>query len=401
MPSKTLLRPAEALAAARRTPGARDAVVGRPAVEAVLAWRDRIVHHYDDSSYLPWLEERGIELLRGVGRIARRGVVDVDGQTYEAEHVVVATGSAPVIPPIEGLRELEGLWTNREVTGLKAIPESVLVLGGGPVGVEMAQFLVRMGASVILVEGGPRLLAREAPALGEAAARILREDDVGLRLGVHAVRAWRDNRGFGLALDDGSQLRGEKLVVATGRRPRVDGLGLEAYGLGDVSKGVPVDERLRAADGLWAIGDVSGIMPFTHVGKYHGRLVARSILGEDVRADHSAVPRVVFLDPQVAAVGASEGRFSGRNEIASVPRAYTYEDDPRKEPGFLTLVSDGEVLTGAYAVGAEAGEWLQQATLAIRARVPLGVLRDTIQPFPTFSEIYTGAIEQLVKAARG
>ena len=198
-----------------------------------------------------------------------------------------------------------------------------------------------------------------------------------------------------LEFDDGRELRGDRLLVATGRRPRLEGIGLETVGVEPGERGVPVDSRLRVADGLWAIGDVNGLWPLTHVGKYQGEVVAANILGEPREANYEAVPRVVYTDPQAAAVGASEARFSATVPIAEVAKTATYTRAYAEHNGFLTLLSDGERLTGAYALGPEAGEWLQQATLAIRAQVPLDILTDTIQPFPTFSEIYVAALKSL------
>ena len=390
IPSKTLLRPGEAAHAANDA--AAPATVD---VEAALAWRDYIVSNYSDAGQQRWLAEHGIALLRGHGRLAGTGVVEVDGVRHTAEHVVVATGSDPIIPPVPGLRRLEGIWTNREVTGLKAVPHRLLVLGAGPVGVEMAQAVRRLGGEVVLVEGAEHVIPREPWPLGEALADALRRDGVELGLSVHATAARREGEHYALELDDGRTLSGDRLLVATGRRPRVDGLGLETVGIEASGRGIPVDARLRAGERLWAIGDVNGVWQLTHVGKYQGRVVAANILGEPREANYEAVPRVVFTDPQAASVGASEATFSATARIAEVPKSATYTRAYGKSNGFMTLLSDGERLTGAYALGPEAGEWLQQATLAIRARVPLEVLRDTIQPFPTFSEIYLAALTAL------
>jgi pyruvate/2-oxoglutarate dehydrogenase complex dihydrolipoamide dehydrogenase (E3) component len=395
IPSKTLLRPGEALSAARQAPGAREAIDGSLDVGQALAWRDFMVADWDDSGQASWLDDKGIELLRGQGRIVGSGRVSIDDRDYEAERIVIATGSDPSFPPIEGLDRLEGLWTNREATAVKQIPASLTILGGGPVGVEIGQALRRMGAEVMIVEIAPHLLSREAPAVGEALAEALEEEGIALRLASAAIHATRDGDDYVLGFDEGPDVRGEKLLVVTGRQPRLDGLGLEAVGIDPVDGAVPVDERLRAADGVWAIGDATGIMPFTHVGKYQARIAARDILGDEARADYRAVPRVVFTDPQVAAVGEQEGTATGTAQLSGVARTATYTREYAKCPGFLTLVSDGTKLTGAYAVGAEAGEWLQQATLAVRAEVPLDILRDTIQPFPTFSEAFVNALADL------
>jgi len=392
MPSKTLLRPGEAVAQASHAPGAREAVAGRIDLGEALAWRNAVVSDWDDSGQVEWLDEKKIDLLRGDARITGRGVVEIDGAMHETERIVLASGSDPVIPPIDGLDELDGVWTNREATGMKEVPESIVILGGGPVGVEMAQALRRFGAAVTIVEASDRVLSREAPAVGEAVGDALADEGVELRLGAKAESASASDGAYALSLG-GEEVSAEKLLVATGRKPRLD-LGLDSIGIEPGEKGVEVDHRLRAAENVWAIGDVTGIMPFTHVGKYQGRIAAKDMLGREARADYRAVPRVVFTDPQAAAVGEPDGAATGTVELTSLARTSTYarNGDAR---GFLSLVSDGEVLTGAYAVGPEAGDWLQQATLAIRAEVPIEVLRDTIQPFPTFSEAFVSALSEL------
>jgi pyruvate/2-oxoglutarate dehydrogenase complex dihydrolipoamide dehydrogenase (E3) component len=254
--------------------------------------------------------------------------------------------------------------------------------------------------AVIVVEGAAHLLPREPAPLGEALGDVLRREGIDLHLGVHATAARRANDDYVLELEDGRALRGDRLLVATGRRPRVDGISLETVGVSANEHGIPVDAHLRVRDRLWAIGDVTGIWQLTHVGKYQGEIAASNILGEPREANYEAVPRVVFTDPQAAAVGATEARFNATVMLKDVPKTATYTLAYAESNGFLTLLSDGERLTGAYALGPEAGEWLQQATLAIRARVPLAVLRDTIQPFPTFSEIFVAALHALHATVR-
>jgi pyruvate/2-oxoglutarate dehydrogenase complex dihydrolipoamide dehydrogenase (E3) component len=390
IPSKTLLRPGEAVQGAREA-----AASAQVDVQAALAWRDYQVSDYSDAGPARWLAGKGIALLRGTGRLAGTGVVEVDGVPHTAGHIVMANGADPVIPPVPGLRELAGVWTNREVTGMKAVPRRLLILGGGPVGAEMAQAVRRLGAEVALVEGARHVLAREPVPLGEALGEDLRRDGIELLLGVHATAARRDGGDYVLTLDNGRELRGERLLIATGRRPRTSGIGLETVGITADPKGIPVDAHLRAGERLWAIGDVTGVRLLTHVGKYQGEVVASNILGEPREAHYEAIPDVVYTDPQAAAVGASEAPFSATTPVSAVAKTATYTRAYAQSNGFLTLLSDGERLTGAYALGPEAGEWLQQATLAIRARVPLDVLRDTIQPFPTFSEIYVAALKAL------
>ena len=393
IPSKTLLRPGEAVAGARNAAASADVDV-----EAALAWRDFMVSDWTDASAERWLTDRGIVLLRGTGRLAGTGVVDVDGVRHTAEHVVLANGADPVLPPIPGLRELEGVWGTREATSMRSVPRRLIVLGAGPAGIELAQVIRRLGGDVVVVEAAGHLLAREPAPLGEALGEAVRRDGIDLALGVHAIAARRDGDDFVLELDDGRKLRGDRLLVATGRRPRVEGIGLETVGVQADGRGIPVDARLSAGERLWAIGDVNGIWPLTHVGEYEGEIVASNILGESREAHYEAVPRVTYTDPQAAAVGAAEARFSGTAALSEVPKTATYTHAYAESNGFLTLLSDGEVLTGAYALGPEAGEWLQQATLAIRARVPIEVLRDTIQPFPSFSEIHAAAVKALHRA---
>jgi len=254
--------------------------------------------------------------------------------------------------------------------------------------------LLRPGEAI--AEAGDRVLFKEAAPAGQLLGEALEAEGIELKLGATASAAEHRGDGYALRFEDGSELHGEKLLVATGRRARVDGLGLENAGIEPDEKGnVEVDERLRAGDGVWAIGDVAGILLFTHVGKYQARIAAADILGREARADYRAVPRVVFTDPQVAAVGEPEGERDGSVSLESVDRTSTYTREYDERPGFLTLFADGDRLTGAVAVGPEAGEWLQQATLAIRAEVPIATLRDVIQPFPTFSEGFVSALADL------
>jgi pyruvate/2-oxoglutarate dehydrogenase complex dihydrolipoamide dehydrogenase (E3) component len=390
IPSKSLLRPGEAVQGAREAAATADVDV-----EAALAWRDFMVSDYSDAGQEHWLAGQGIDLLRGTGRLAGPGVVEVDGVRHTADHVVLANGADPVVPPVPGLKELDGVWTSREATSMKAVPRRLLIMGGGPVGVEMAQAVRRFGGEVVIIDKAERVLAREPGPLGEALGQVLRGDGIELALSAGVTAARRDDEDFVVELDDGRELRGDRLLVATGRRPRVAGLGLETVGVEPDAHGVPVDAHLRVAEGLWAIGDVTGLWPLTHVGKYQGEVVAANILGGSRQANYEAVPRVTYTDPQAAAVGAADDRFSGTAMLSDVAKTATYTHAYAESHGYLTLVSDGERLTGAHGLGPEAGEWMQQATLAIRAHVSLDVLGDTIQPFPTFSEIYVAALKSL------
>jgi pyruvate/2-oxoglutarate dehydrogenase complex dihydrolipoamide dehydrogenase (E3) component len=390
IPSKTLLRPGEVVHAAREAAAGAEVDVA-----AALAYRDFMVSDHTDAGQERWLADNGIDLLRGVGRLAGPGAVEVGGVRHTAEHVVLANGADPFVPPVPGLRELEGVWGSREATAMEAVPRQLLILGAGPVGVEMAQAVRRLGGGATVVDRAAHVLGREPAPLGEALGEELRREGIELILSASVAAARREGEDYVVELEDGRELRGDRLLAATGRRPRVQGIGLETVGIEPDAKGVPVDAHLRAGENLWAIGDVTGLWPLTHVGKYQGEVVAANILGEPREASYEAVPRVVYTDPQAAAVGAGEGDFSATVPLSEVAKTATYTHAYADEKGFLTLLSDGERLTGAYALGPEAGEWLQQATLAIRARLPLEVLTDTIQPFPTFSEVYVAGLKKL------
>jgi dihydrolipoamide dehydrogenase len=386
MPTKTMLRAPELAAEAGRTYGA----LATPAldVQRVYAWRDRVAER-DDSSQVEWLASKHADLIRGDATVVRPGVLEIEGEELEYDRLVLATGSKPAIPSLEGLADA-GYWTNEDATETLEVPPRLLVLGGGPVGCELAQFFQRVGSQVILVQSDTRLLSRvdaDAAALVEEA---LREDGVDVRLGVQAVRV---RNGKALVLADDSEIPFDRILIATGRRANVD--GVEPLGLTISRRGVEVDEHMRAAENVWAIGDVTGIAPFTHVGKYHARVAAYDLAGRDARADHRAVPATIFTDPQVAVVGDTSGSLQSTWPLTATPRLSTYERPKRN--GFVKVVADPDrrVLTGAVAVGPEAGEWLQQLTLAVRAETPVDVLLDVIQPYPTFSEAVFLALREL------
>jgi pyruvate/2-oxoglutarate dehydrogenase complex dihydrolipoamide dehydrogenase (E3) component len=394
MPSKTLLRAPEVVAEARRAPGAAEAVTGEVDRGRVFWWRDQVVDSYDDSGMEAWLRERKVELVRARGRVAEPGVVEAGGERIEFGQFVVATGSSAAIPPIDGLDGVS-YWTSRDATSARELPESLIVLGAGPVGCELAQFYARMGARVTILDRSERLLPRDDPEAGELLAEEFRAEGIELRFGSGAQRVEGAEGRIRVHTPDGETVEGEKLLVATGRRANTDELGLEQLGVEITRRGVEVDERLRAAENVWAIGDVTGIAMLTHVGKYQARVAAADIAGRDARADYRAIPATTFTDPQVASVGRVDGDGLVTSKYGLPSRASTFER-PRSK-GFLKLVADPDkrVVVGATAVGPEAGEWLQQLTLAIRAEVPVEVLRDTIQPFPTFSEAVAFAARDL------
>ncbi len=392
MPTKTMLRATELSASLDRSPGLQPE---RPEADGVWWWRDQITDDWDDSGQLHYLEEWNCRLVRGEARVARLGVVEVDGQELPYDRLVLATGSRPAIPPIEGLDSVE-YWTNREATRTHRVPQSLVVMGGGPVGAELTQFFSRMGSQVTIVERGEHLLGRVHPDAGELLAELFREEGIDVRIGIGIEKV---EPGIRLQLSDGSTLEAERLLIATGRRPNVERLGLEELGVKTSARGIEVDERLRAAgaDDVWAIGDVTGVAQFTHVGKYQARVAAADMANRRAKADYTAIPAGIFTDPEVATVGRTEGDglVSARVPLSSLPRLSTYER-PKRE-GFVRVFADPRrrVLVGAVSVGPQAAEWLGQFTLAIRAEIPVETLLDTIQPYPTFSEGVFYALQEL------
>lgn len=403
MPSKALLRPGELLHEVARVPGAAQAVNGRLDVGAVLARRDEVVNNLDDSSQVPWLTERSVEVLRGDAKLDGERRVRVGDEVLVAnEAVVIATGSGALVPPIPGLADV-GAWTNREVTTAHEVPKRLIVLGGGVVGVEMAQAWVSLGSSVTVIEALPRLLSREEPFAGEQVGASLREQGVELHVGLRANAVARDGETVTVTLENGEQVAGDRLLVAIGRTPRTTGLGLETVGLRDGGY-VEVDDHMRVPGRPWlfAIGDANGRALLTHAGKYQGRIAADVILGEDAVAlgDGAATPRVIFTDPQVAAAGLTLEAAQQAGvavDAIDLPTGGTAGGSfvGRGAPGTTRFVidTDRRVLIGATFVGAEVQDFLQAATIAIVGQVPLHTLAHAVAPFPTRSEIWLKLIE--------
>ncbi|MGH2999682.1 MAG: dihydrolipoyl dehydrogenase family protein, partial [Gaiellaceae bacterium] len=382
IPTKTMLRSVELATALEHAPSFSPE---RPDEAGVWEWRDWATDNWDDAAQLKFLEENRCDFVRGYGRVVRPGLVDVeDGPELEYDRLVIATGSGPAIPPVEGLDSVD-YWTNEDAARTHSIPKRLAIMGGGPVGSEFAQFFARMGSQVTIVEHGPRLLGRVHEEAGALIADVFRAEGIDLRLGVDAVRV---EPGVRITLSDGSTVDADTLLVATGRRLHVQGLGLEDLGLTFGPRGIAVDARMRAGESVWAIGDVTGVALFTHMGKYQARIAAADMVGRGVDADYRAIPAGIFTDPEVATVGRTDGDglVSARWEMTKTSRMATYEKP--KRDGFLRLFADPKerVLVGAVAVGPQAAEWLGQLTLAVRAAVPVDVLLDTIQPFPSFSE---------------
>jgi pyruvate/2-oxoglutarate dehydrogenase complex dihydrolipoamide dehydrogenase (E3) component len=401
LPTKTLLRPGEALAGAMHAPGAAEAVTGVLDREEVWGWRDFVTDGRSDEYHVGWLAEQRAELVRGEARVVRQGLVSAGERELEYDELVIATGSSPATPPIDGLDDVP-YWTSRHAVWADAVPDSLVVLGGGPVGAELAQFFSRMGASVTIVETNERLLSKIDPEAGELLQRRFVDEGIEVRSGRRVSSVSGGDSGVRVELGSGEAVETERLLVATGRVPNVEGLGLETLGIEVTRRGVTVDDRLRAGRGVWAIGDVSGVGQLTHLGKYQARVAASNIAGIDRVADYRAIPAAVFTDPQVASVGTTEGDgLVTASFTIDGGRLSTYER-PRR-PGLVKLAADPDrrVLVGAVAVGPEAGEWLGQLTLAVRAETPVDVLLDTIQPYPTFSEAIFAALLELETALEG
>lgn len=406
MPSKTLLRPGAVLSEALGVPGVAEKLGGDIDVAAALAWRDRMVSNWDDAGYATWLTDRGIEIVRGSARLVGEGGVDVEDRRLVAENIVLATGSKPAIPPIEGLAEAR-FWTNREATGVQEIPERLLILGGGAVGVELAQAYARFGASVALIEGADRVLPGEDPRVSASITAALEKSGVELHTGVTARRVHGGEHEQRVELSDGAELRGSELLVATGRLPNSDGLGLESLPVKLARGAVEVDARLRAAPGIYAIGDVNAVNMTTHVGKYQARVAAAEILGHGYDADYSSVPRVTYTSPNVFGVGhtpagAAESGIdvvTGSGSVADTAASSIIRIDWRDAVDeFVTLLADRKPskIVGAFAVGPNAADWMGQATLAVKTGVTARELAGTIQPFPALSEVFTLAARDLV-----
>ena len=413
IPSKTLLRPGDVVAAARRVPGAAEAVTGRIDAAAAFAQRDYMTSSWDDSGQEPWLEENHVDLVRGAGRLAGTRTVEVDTgdgtrRLTARRAVVLATGTVPLIPPIPGLADAAP-WDNRDATAAKEVPRRLLVLGGGAIGVEMAQAFRRLGSvEVTIVEGAPRLLGREEPFAGEEVRAAFEAEGIRVHTGVAmngVRRARRDGPVTGV-LADGTEVEADEILVAVGRRPNTADLGLQTVGL-EAGRPVEVDDRLRATgvDGSWlyAVGDVNGLVALTHMGKYQARIAGDVIAGVDIRdiASKDVVPRVTFTDPQVCAVGLTEAQARERYDAVrtvtygtgDVAGAYTQGKDI-KGTSFLVVDTDRDVIIGATFTGPLIADLLHSATIAIAGQVSLRQLWHAVPSFPTVSEVWLRLLEE-------
>ena len=407
MPSKALLRPADVLAEARRIPGVAEAVTGDLDSQAILDRRDEVIHDLDDSAQLPWLEERDIALFRGAARLdGERRVLVGDDVLSARRAVIVATGSGAAMPPIDGLDSVEA-WNNRQGTTAKQVPESMIVLGGGPVGSELSQAWASLGTRVTLVEGNEHLLARDEPFAGEEVADSLRDNyGVDVRTGVKAEKVSPAGPGVAVALDDGSEVEAAQILVAVGRVPNTGDLGLDSAGVEPDEHGfLATDDRLRVGGSEWlyAIGDVNGRALFTHIGKYQAWVAAENLLGNEVEAVAEAIgsPRVTFTDPQVAAVGKTlaQAEEAGLDAIAvEAPTdgsaGASFQGKDTGGTARIGVDQAREIIVGATFTGFETADFLQAATIAIVAEVPLTRLRHAIAPYPTRSEVWLKLLEK-------
>jgi pyruvate/2-oxoglutarate dehydrogenase complex dihydrolipoamide dehydrogenase (E3) component len=401
MPSKALLRPYEALAEVKRIPGAAEAVTGELDVAATLARRDEIVHGLSDDAQLPWLEDRGIELIRGHGRLSGERRVRVNGEEIEARRaVLLATGSLPAMPPIPGLDALDGAWTNRDATVTHEIPERMVVLGGGVVGVELSQAFQTLGSKVTLIEGARRLIPNEEEFACIQLTESLREYGVEIRTAQKAERVEQADGTVTVFTSDGGSAVADTVLVALGRRPATQDLGLETVGL-EAGETIRVDAHCRVPghDWLYAIGDINARALFTHMGKYQARISADHVLGHDRAIAHGAdgplSPRVIFTEPQVAAVGHTSETAEQAGievEIYETPTSGNAGGSyyGRNAPGTTRWIVDRErrIVVGCTITGAEIADFLHAATIAIVGEVPLSRLRHAVPSFPTRSEIW-------------
>ena len=415
MPSKAMLHSAEIRQQIAGAPA--HGAVSRPlsldegklAYRAAAARRHEIADRLDDAERARELHALGVVVHRGRGRVMRAGALEIGGRVIGWNELVVAVGTAATIPPIEGLTRAAA-WTSEDVYTSSELPDSALVLGGGPVGCEIAQVLARFGARVTLVQRAPRLIPAEEPAVSEILTDVLRQEGVDIRLSAKAVRAEARPDATRLVLDDGTALTAQKLIVAVGQSPRLDGLGLDSLGIEPGRDGfLQVDERcrVRGQEHVWAAGDITGIAPFTHTASYHGRVIAANLLGRETRADHRAIPRGVYTEPAVACVGLSSGKAREKGfdavtasmEVGQTARARA----TGMSSGRLVLVGDRKrrTLLGASAIGPDAEEWIGEATLSIRADISIDVLTDVVHPFPTFSEAYEPPLRELAAKMNG
>jgi pyruvate/2-oxoglutarate dehydrogenase complex dihydrolipoamide dehydrogenase (E3) component len=405
VPSKMMIRAADLLAEGRRVPGmAGSSVISPDWAPVARRIRAEATDNWDDAVAADRFTSVGGTLLRGHGVITAPGRVAVGDQVLRARRgIVIGTGSAPAIPPIDGLAG-SPYWTNREAVEAEEVPRSLVVLGGGPVGAELAQVFARFGSAVTVVEALGQLLHAEEPESGALLAEIFRAEGIVVLTGVAAASVGHDGREFTVRLADGTSARGERLLVAAGRRSDLAALGVGAVGLDEGARFLDTDADMLAAPGVWALGDVAGRGAFTHMSMYEGGIILNQLLGRPRhRAEYHAVPRVTFTDPEIGAVGMTEAQARDQLGVAVQTALVELPDSARGwihkagNRGFIKLVADGErgVLVGATSAGPTGGEVLGLLTLAVHAPVPVSRLREMIYAYPTFHRAVEDALRQL------
>lgn len=405
MPSKALLRSSSVYATSKGVPGAREALHGGPHFSSAATWRTSIVNAYDDRDHAHELGEAGVDLLRGEATIVGRGCVGIDGRELHCTTIVVATGSDDRLPSIDGLDPDRPFWTSRDASAAGDVPERLVFLGGGPVGVEFAQVFARFGSTVTVLETAPHILASEDPGMADLLAEQLRADGVDVRAGVQPTHVRWHEGGVTIALEGGQSVDATRVCVVTGRKPRTHGIGLERVGVACDDRGaILIDDACRAADDIFAVGDVTNVAPFTHLAKYQGRIAAATILGRSARARYDAIPRCLYTSPEAASVGVTceQAAERGLNVITArvafdeVTRP-VLQADPPPPIGALELIADAArgALVGGWIVGPSATESIGFITSAIVAATPLTTLLDVVQPYPTYGEAFFVALDRL------
>jgi pyruvate/2-oxoglutarate dehydrogenase complex dihydrolipoamide dehydrogenase (E3) component len=414
MPSKAMLYAAELrnLIGGAHKAGALSRPLGldeaRAAYTAAVARRDEVAEQRDDSGAVRRLEEDGVKVIRGRGQVLSMGVLQVNGERFGWNDLVISTGSVAARPELPGLDAVP-VWTSDDAYSRRELPESAIILGGGPVGCELAQVWARFGCSVAIVQRAPRLIPREEPAIANILAEAFQQDSINLLLDAQAIRAESVGNGIRLSLQDRAAVTAERLVLTAGKKAQLDSLGIENLGMQPNGEGyLDVDERCRVLgqEHVWAAGDVTGMAPFTHTANYQARIVSANLLGREMRADYRAIPRGVYTDPSVASVGLTEEAarrpgldvITATRDVSDTAKAFATS----RQRGMLILVADRQrrVLVGAHAIGPDVEEWIGEAALAIRAEVRLDVLCDVVHAFPTFSEAYEPPLRELAAQVR-
>ena len=400
IPSKLLLRSEQSLAESKRVPGSKAGVTGSLSFPQAAAWRNDTVDNYDDAGHLPWLRDNQVDLIRGEAKLETPGVVQVGDRSYTCSTVVIATGSEPTIPDIDGLKGGR-FWTSREATSASNVPKRLAILGSGAVGVEIGQVFVRYGSKVTLIESGPHIMPREEPAIAKIMSEVLREDGVNIVAGKKTTSIRFRGGGVAVSLDDGNTVEADELLVATGRHARLKAINSTSLGITIEKNFIKVDANCRAAENIYAIGDVTGVALFTHVAKYQGWIAAADILGKPEQARYDAVPRAIFTDPEIGAVGLTEAQAAEQKmhyttaevNLTSTARSRLFFDQPVNGHVKFVVDKDRQAIIGASVIGPCAAEMIGWATVAIQSGVRVSALRHVINPFPTFSEAFFYTLE--------